>query len=179
MPILNPLKSIIMYELIFNDQDMIFLQNELRKHNRTITSAESCTGGLIASMITEISGSSQIFNGSIVSYSNQIKSQELNVKHDTLQKYGAVSIEVVKEMLEGVINKFNADYAIAVSGIAGPNGGTKDKPVGTVVIGISGKNIGQEIEIYHFKGTRKEVQVQAAKHALKRILKFFQKTLDK
>ncbi|WP_072682703.1 CinA family protein [Arcobacter sp. LA11] len=168
-----------MYDFIFNEEEMILFQNQLRNHKKTITSAESCTGGLIASMITEISGSSDIFNGSIVTYSNNIKTQELEVKKSTLLEHGAVSIEVVEEMLTGVIKKFNADLAIAVSGIAGPNGGTKSKPVGTVVIGIKGKNIGQNIEICTFDGTRKEVQIQAAKYSLKKISKFFQKTLDK
>ena len=129
-----------MYEEIFNDNDMINLQNLLRKHNKTITCAESCTGGLVASLITRISGSSDIFNGSIVTYSNKIKNQELNVENETLEKFGAVSTEVVNEMLEGVIKKFDANFAIAISGIAGPNGGTKNKPVGTIVIGIASNN---------------------------------------
>lgn len=168
-----------MYNEIFSLEDMQKLQDLLREHNKTITTAESCTGGLVASMITELSGSSDIFNGSIVSYSNHIKNQELDVKLETLEKYGAVSIQVVNEMLEGVIKKFNADFAIAISGIAGPTGGTKNKPVGTVVIGIFGKNMDKNIEVYNFKGDRKEVQIQAAKHSLKKLLKFFQKTLDK
>lgn len=167
-------KSFTMYETIFNDNEMILLQNYLKEHRKTITSAESCTGGLIASMITEVSGSSDIFNGAIVSYSNQIKHQELNVKNETLDKYGAVSCEVVEEMLEGVIKKFNASYAIAVSGIAGPNGGTTTKAVGTVVIGISDDKFNKDIKIYHFKGNRKEVQIQAAKYSLKKILKSFE-----
>ncbi len=160
-------------------KELLLLQNLLRDNKKTITTAESCTGGLVASMITEISGSSDIFNGAIVSYSNKIKSQELNVKETTLEKYGAVSIEVVDEMLEGVIKKFDANYAIAISGIAGPNGGTINKPVGTVVIGVCDENLEKNIEIYHFKGSRKEVQIQSAKYSLKKILKFFQKTLDK
>lgn len=168
-----------MSESIFSDKEMFELQNLLRAHKKTITTAESCTGGLVASMITEISGSSDIFNGAIVTYSNEIKHQELKVKKETLDNYGAVSIQVVEEMLNRVIKKFNADYAIAISGIAGPNGGTKDKPVGTVVIGIMGKKKGQKIEICNFEGTRKEVQIQAAKYSLNKILKFFQKTLDK
>ncbi len=158
---------------------MILLQNLLRENDLTITAAESCTGGLIASMITEISGSSDIFNGSIITYSNKIKSQELEVKKKILEKYGAVSIQVVNEMLEGVIKKFNADLAIAVSGIAGPSGGTKSKPVGTVVIGIMFKKYPKIVEVCHFKGSRKEIQKQVAKYAFKKILKFIQKTLDK
>ena len=168
-----------MYEDIFNNSDMINLQNLLRKYNKTITCAESCTGGLVASLITKISGSSDIFNGSIVTYSNKIKNQELNVKNETLEKYGAVSIEVVNEMLEGVIKKFEANFAIAISGIAGPNGGNIIKPVGTVVIGICGSNDLKIVEVYHFSGSREEVQIQAAKTSLKEILKFLQNTLDK
>lgn len=168
-----------MYEDIFNENDMIKLQELLRTYNKTITTAESCTGGLVASLITKISGSSDIFNGSIVTYSNKIKNQELNVKNETLETFGAVSIEVVNEMLDGVIKKFNADFAIAISGIAGPTGETKNKPVGTVVIGINDSNNHKIVNMYHFKGSREEVQIQAAKTSLKEISKFIQKTLDK
>jgi nicotinamide-nucleotide amidase len=168
-----------MFNDIFNENDMITLQALLKANKQTITTAESCTGGLVASMITKISGSSEIFNGSIVSYSNKIKNQELNVKNETLETFGAVSCEVVNEMLEGVINKFHADFAIAISGIAGPNGGSKQKPVGTVVIGISDCNAHKIVNVYNFLGSREEVQIQAAKHSLKEILKFLQKSLDK
>ena len=161
-----------MYDSIFNTQDMISLQNILRKRKQTITTAESCTGGLVSYLITKISGSSDIFKGASITYSNEIKNQELNVKNTTLKSYGAVSIEVVKEMLSFVRTKYKADYAIAISGIAGPNGATKDKPVGTVVIGIIGPKDESLVEIHHFIGTRNEVQIQAAKTALKRILKF-------
>ena len=168
-----------MYEDIFNENDMIKLQELLRTHNKTITTAESCTGGLVASLITKISGSSDIFNGSIVTYSNKIKNQELNVKNETLKKYGAVSCEVVNEMLDGVIKKFDANFAIAISGIAGPNGATNNKPVGTVVIGLSDSNNHKIVTIYNFIGSREEVQIQAAKVALKEISKFILNSLDK
>ncbi|RXJ81738.1 CinA family protein [Arcobacter sp. F2176] len=168
-----------MFNEIFNEQDMIDMQNLLLKHNKSITCAESCTGGLVASLITKISGSSNIFNGSIVSYSNKIKNQELNVQNKTLEKFGAVSKETVKEMLSGVIKKFDANYAIAISGVAGPNGGTKTKPVGHVIIGIMGDDGYQEIDIFQFFGNREEVQFQAAKSSLFKISKFLQKTLDK
>lgn len=167
-----------MFKKIFNKKDMIELQDILRNNKKTITTAESCTGGLVASMITKISGSSDIFNGSIVSYSNKIKNQELNVNNETLEKFGAVSTEVVNEMLYGAIKKFEADFAIAISGIAGPTGATKNKPVGTVVIGISDANNAKTIDTFYFKGTREEVQIQAAKTSLKKILKFVKKTLD-
>ncbi|HJE03849.1 MAG TPA: CinA family protein [Aliarcobacter thereius] len=163
---------------IFTKKNMLNLQNILKKSKKTITCAESCTGGLVASMITKIPGSSEIFNGSLVSYSNEIKHKELNVSYDTLNNFGAVSIETVKEMLDGVIYKFDADYAIAISGIAGPNGGTKNKPVGTVVIGISNKFGKNNIKTYMFKGCRETIQKKAAKTSLKKILKFINKTLD-
>lgn len=163
----------------FNEKDMILFQNLLNKHNKTITCAESCTGGLISSMITEISGSSNVFNGSIISYSNKIKNQELNVKNKTLESYGAVSVQTVKEMLRGSLAKFKANYSIAVSGIAGPNGGLKNKPIGTVVIGIADDSGFSDVQIYHFKGNRKEVQLEAAKTSLKKISNFVKKTLDK
>jgi nicotinamide-nucleotide amidase len=168
-----------MFNDIFSETTMIELQTLLRANNQTITTAESCTGGLVASMITKISGSSDIFNGSIVTYSNKIKNQELNVKNETLEKFGAVSIEVVNEMLNGVISKFDANFAIAISGIAGPNGGTKNKPVGTVVIGISDSNNHKIVNIYNFKGSREDIQIQAAKVALREIYKFVQNSLDK
>ena len=168
-----------MFNHIFNEDDMIKLQTLLRANNQTITTAESCTGGLVASMITKISGSSDIFNGSIVTYSNKIKNQELHVKNKTLEKFGAVSIEVVDEMLIGVLKKFDANFAIAISGIAGPNGGTKNKPVGTVIIGISDENNHKIVNIYTFKGSREDIQIQAAKVALKEIYKFIKNSLDK
>lgn len=167
-----------MNEDIFTQNDMINLQNILKDNKKTITSAESCTGGLVASLITKIPGSSDIFNGSIVSYSNHIKNQELNVSNETLDKFGAVSIEVVNEMLDGVISKFDADFAIAISGIAGPGGETQNKPVGTVVIGICDANKNKIISIFHFEGSREEVQLQASLVSLKEIYNFILKTLD-
>ncbi len=160
-----------MYDDIFNEKDMIKLQNKLKENNQTITCAESCTGGLIASMITEISGSSSIFKGSVVTYCNEIKQVELNVNKQTMIDNGVVSCEVVREMLIGVLNKFNSDFSMAVSGVAGPNGGTEAKPVGTVVIGVMNKDQTKEnIQVYHLEGNRKEVQIQSAKIALKRNL---------
>ena len=159
--------------------DMITMQEILRQNNQTITCAESCTGGLIASKITQISGSSSIFKGSVVTYCNEIKEQELGVKKQTMIDNGVVSIEVVNEMLEGVIKKFDATYAIAVSGVAGPNGGTKAKPVGTVVIGVLSIYGDLDTKVYHFQGNRIDIQNQAANKGLEKVFKFIQKTLDK
>jgi len=168
-----------MNEDIFSPKDMIKLQNTLRFNSKKITCAESCTGGLIASMITSQSGSSDIFDGSIVTYSNEIKKKELFVTQNSLENFGAVSVEVVNEMIIGSLKKFNCDFAIAISGIAGPNGGSKEKPVGTIVIGIGGKDMISIADVYVFTGTREEVQILGAKTALKKLLKFVQKTLDK
>lgn len=163
----------------FSKKDMIKLQNLLRKSKKTITTAESCTGGLVASLITKISGSSDIFNGSIVTYSNSIKNKELDVLNESLDKFGAVSKQVVSEMLDGVLKKFEADFAIAISGIAGPSGGTKNKPVGTIVIGIASNNNNiKKIKTYHLKGSRISIQKQSANIALSKILKFVSKTID-
>ena len=109
----------------------------LRQKGKTIATAESCTGGYIARLITKIPGSSDYFKGAIVAYSNEIKENMLGVKHETLVNHGAVSREVVLEMAEGIKREFQTDYAIATSGIAGPGGGTDEKPVGTTWIAIA------------------------------------------
>jgi competence/damage-inducible protein CinA-like protein len=104
----------------------------LRERGATLATAESCTGGLIASMLTRVPGSSESFHAGFVTYSNAIKQSVLGVREDTLAKHGAVSEEVVLEMAAGALQRASADYAIAVSGIAGPDGGAPEKPVGTV-----------------------------------------------
>jgi len=99
-----------------------------------MATAESCTGGYIAHLITTIPGSSRYFKGSVVSYANEAKENVLDVNHETLATNGAVSEETVKEMVSGVLKKMNSDYALATSGIMGPDGGSEEKPVGTVWI---------------------------------------------
>ena len=140
--------------------------DRLSSRGHSITFAESCTGGLIVSTFTRVAGVSSILNGSVVSYSNEIKSKWLGVKEDTLIKYGAVSSECVSEMLDGVLKLSNANGAIAVSGIAGPDGGTKDKPVGTVFIGV--KYLDRVvIKKFNFKGSRVEIQREATDRAIR------------
>jgi nicotinamide-nucleotide amidase len=112
----------------------------LKEKGWWLATAESCTGGNIAHRITSIAGSSTYFLGSIVSYSNEIKIQQLGVSPESIQEHGAVSQEVVEEMARGVLKKLNADIAVSVSGIAGPGGATESKPVGTVWIGVCSKN---------------------------------------
>jgi nicotinamide-nucleotide amidase len=106
----------------------------------TFSFAESCTGGLVASKMTDLSGSSAVFMGGAVTYANEAKINLLGVKFETLENFGAVSIEVATEMAIGALQKFKTDYAVSISGIAGPTGGSIDKPVGTVVIGFATKN---------------------------------------
>ena len=148
-----------------------YIIDRLKQNNQKITFAESCTGGLIASYFTKVSGSSAVFDGSAVTYSNEIKNKWLGVDEEVLQKYGAVSEPVVKEMLLGALNISNANIAIAVSGIAGPSGGSKEKPVGTVFIGVSdGTNT--IVEKHLFLGNREYIQYQSVMNAIRILINF-------
>jgi len=119
--------------------------NLLKEKNKTVATAESCTGGYIAHLITSIAGSSSVYNGSVVSYANSAKENILRVQSPTLQQYGAVSEETVTEMVKGILQAMGTDYALATSGIMGPGGGTTEKPVGLVWIAVGNKN---EIKTY-------------------------------
>ena len=116
------------------------ISNLLINKNMTLCTAESCTGGNIARLITSISGSSAFFKGAIVSYNNSVKTDILGVQSNTITKYGSVSEQTVIEMAEGARSKLNTDYSLATSGIAGPTGGSEDKPVGTVWVAVSDIN---------------------------------------
>lgn len=134
------------------------LGNLLKARHQTIATAESCTGGRLAAALNAQSGSSAYYMGSVVAYDNRIKEQVLGVKHSTLEKYGAVSEQTVREMAEGVRALMNTDYAIATSGIAGPTGGIPDKPVGTVWIAWATPD-GTTAESYHFGVAREREQI--------------------
>jgi len=123
-----------------NESLPTILIRELIKRNESIVFAESCTGGLLSSQITSVSGSSKVFKGSVIAYSNEVKNLLLNVPNKLLNTYGAVSEEVAESMAIGVKNKLNSDWAISVSGIAGPSGGCESKPIGLVFIAITGPN---------------------------------------
>ena len=112
----------------------------LKSKNLSLSTAESCTGGSIAALVTSVPGSSEYFNGGIVAYSNEVKMSLLHVSAETLEKYGAVSRETVIEMVKGAMKALKTDCAVATSGIAGPGGGTAEKPVGTVWIAAAYKN---------------------------------------
>jgi nicotinamide-nucleotide amidase len=132
--------SAIIPEYIFGEDDdrlEAIVGKLLKEKNCTLGTAESCTGGYIAHLITSIPGSSSYFKGSIIAYDNAVKEQILGIMPETIQKFGAVSPEVVTEMAIGAQTNLNVDYVIAVSGIAGPDGGTKEKPVGTTWIAIA------------------------------------------
>jgi PncC family amidohydrolase len=112
----------------------------LKSKNLSLSTAESCTGGSIAALVTSVPGSSEYFNGGIVAYSNEVKMSLLHVSAETLEKYGAVSRETVIEMVKGAMKALKTDCAVATSGIAGPGGGTAEKPVGTVWIAAAYKS---------------------------------------
>lgn len=132
----------------------------LRNKKATLSTAESCTGGFIAHLITEVAGSSDYYQGSILSYANEVKINQLGVNANDIEKYGAVSQQVVEQMAIGVQQKLKTDYAIATSGIAGPSGGTEEKPVGTVWIAVATPN-GVKSEKHVF-GKQRKVNIERA-----------------
>ncbi|HEX9777633.1 MAG TPA: nicotinamide-nucleotide amidohydrolase family protein, partial [Geopsychrobacteraceae bacterium] len=139
--------------------------NRLRETGATVSTAESCTGGYIAHLITTIPGSSDYYMGSVVAYDNEVKQSELSVSAQTLADHGAVSEPVVGEMCAGVMNRLHTTYGISVSGIAGPDGATPGKPIGTVCIGAGGAGK-IATRTCHFSGNRMQVIEQASVTAL-------------
>ncbi len=139
-------------ELIFGYDDILMEEvvgNYLKANGKTLSAAESCTGGYLSHLVTAIPGSSAYFNGSVVSYSNAAKHQLLGVPEEVIEQFGAVSQQVVELMATGARQRFSTDYAMAVSGIAGPDGGTPEKPVGTVWIALATPE-GVQSQLFHF-----------------------------
>ena len=169
--LLKQLKGFIPH-LIVTDNIFEYLVSKLQERGEKISFAESCTGGLIASYFTKISGSSNIFDGGVVSYANHIKSEWLGVDEKVLERFGAVSEEVIQQMLLGILEISNSDYAIAISGIAGPTGGTEYKPIGTVFIGIAKKKGGFFIERLQLNGDREQIQYQTLMHSIRILINF-------
>ena len=138
----------------------------LQQQGSMLAVAESCTGGGIAQVITEITGSSEWFERGFVTYSNLSKIEMLGVNQPTLEQFGAVSANTALEMVSGVLRNSHADYAISVTGIAGPTGGSEEKPVGTVFIAWQSKNTPAIVKKYLFKGSRQQIRQQAIAQAL-------------
>ena len=139
-------------------------------NGRTLATAESCTGGMIGEQITAVSGSSKVYKGGIISYTNEIKTALLGVDAQLLEREGAVSASVAKAMAEGARRALRADAAISVTGLAGPSGDDRGTPVGTVYIGYADER-GTEAVCFRFDGNREAVRTQAAWAALKLAIK--------
>lgn len=144
---------------------------KLSEKNYTITTAESCTGGLLAGRILNVPGASAVYNEGYITYSNEAKERLLKVSHETLSNYGAVSRQTAEEMAYGVAREANADVGLSTTGIAGPGGGTEEKPVGLVYVGchVEGKTYTRECR---FHGTREENRALAVEAALQLLLEY-------
>jgi PncC family amidohydrolase len=166
--------QVINEEIFMQDPIEVQVGKLLFEKKLTLGLAESCTGGLIGHLLTNVPGSSEYFLGSIVSYAYQAKVKLLGVSWDTLRQYGAVSSETVLEMAQGARKAFDSDLALSVSCIAGPGGATASKPVGTSWLGFSTKD-GDWSYQYHFEGSRVEVKEQLAHQALQVLLDYLKK----
>lgn len=145
----------------------------LRQKGLTLAVAESCTGGLLGMRITEISGASDYFLGGVITYSNAAKNKVLGVSKEILEKHGAVSAECARAMAEGARALFRADLALAITGIAGPTGGTPEKPVGLVYIALASPQ-GVKVERHEFRGSRQGVRWSASEAALALLLRYLE-----
>ena len=143
--------------------------NKLRDARIMLATAESCTGGMVAAAITDISGSSGWFERGFVTYSNQAKTEMIGVPAELIEKHGAVSEPVARAMAEGALRNSRAQISLAITGVAGPGGGTPEKPVGMVSFGWSNR-LHTSVETLVFKGDREQIRVQAATHALRGLL---------
>lgn len=144
----------------------------LKARGEVFCTAESCTGGQISKTVTDLAGVSAVFFGGVVSYANEIKEKLLGVRHKTLEKYGAVSEQTAAEMATGAVRALGADFSVAVTGIAGPDGGSEEKPVGLVYIACADKNGNVKVTKNLFSGDRKAVRDQTTKTALQMLADF-------
>ena len=155
---------------MINTDNVDALADLLTQNKLTISVAESCTGGTLAGTLTSLSGASVYFDRGFVTYSNKAKQDLLGVNKDTITKYGAVSEHVALEMVKGVIKNSTSDFAVAITGIAGPSGGTTTKPVGMVCFGLStyGNNL---TSTQLFKGDRLSIISQSVEYSIEQLLK--------
>ena len=147
-----------------------------REKNITFGTAESGTGGLISAAVTDISGASAVFWGGIVSYDNRVKENLLGVEHETLVTLGAVSAKTAEQMALGAVRALSVDFAVSVTGIAGPGGGTPEKPVGLVYIAVASTKGVITVKENHFKGEREEVRRQTVETALSMLISAIEET---
>ena len=164
----------LVHDVLVSDHDEgleITIGKILKAKGKTVSTAESCTGGFIAHLITTVPGSSSWFKGSVVSYANEAKEHVLDVRHETLENAGAVSKDTVSEMVCGVLQKMNTDFALATSGIMGPDGGSKEKPVGTVWIAAGNRKKTEFLKL-NLRFDRKRNIEQTALSALNFLRKF-------
>lgn len=173
MPYFEKLQELVKDFLVTNEDEglEIVIGKILKEKSKTIGTAESCTGGYIAHLITSVSGSSAYYKGSVISYANEIKENILGVKQETLLSVGAVSEETVKQMVKGAISKLNVDFALATSGIMGPEGGTDEKPVGTVWIAVGNKEKTETLKLNLRFDRQRNIGMTAA-NALNLLRKF-------
>lgn len=142
----------------------------LQQKHLMLTTAESCTGGGLGYILTDIPGSSRWYERGFITYSNESKIELLKVKEDTLSTFGAVSAQTAREMAEGALQNSRADLSIAITGIAGPDGGTPDKPVGTVWIAWAGKNIDTQALVNIFPGDRPAIRLAVMECAIEKLI---------
>lgn len=161
---------------ILETEKVKMLYGKLEEMKMTLGVAESCTGGMLAQVLTSVPGSSRFFKGGIVAYSNEVKHKILNVPMEVLQKNGAVSKECVELMVENVKSLLETDIGCAITGIAGPGGATKDKPVGSVYIAVSSPAI-RIVRSQRFSGNREEIRMISVITALDMLLLLIDKTL--
>lgn len=163
--------------LAVNDKKNLSLEKKLvkllEKNDFSISTAESCTGGLLSARIINVPGASEVFKEGMVTYTNKSKRKRLDVSKSTLKKYGAVSKQTAKEMAAGIAFNSDSDAALSITGIAGPDGGTEEKPVGLVYIGlyVKGKILAEE---FHFSGNRQEIREQSVEAALVMLTKYLE-----
>jgi nicotinamide-nucleotide amidase len=176
---LEQLANILGDNLYSLEEDTLqeYIGKLLRRHGKTVSCAESCTGGLISSLFTSVPGSSEYFLGSVTSYANIVKQNVLGVPAEVIAAHGAVSSECVAAMAEGVRRITGSDFSVATSGIAGPGGGSEEKPVGLVWIGVS-SHMGTETFRMVFKGDRKRNIERFAANALDKLRKHIENTLS-
>ena len=142
----------------------------LLANGQKLATAESCTGGWVAQCLTAIAGSSDWFERGFVTYSNEAKQEMLGVARETLDRHGAVSVATAQAMAQGALRRSRADWSVAITGIAGPTGGSPDKPVGTVCFGWAGPDGFTTTELCHLAGSRAEVRAQSVAYALHGVL---------